>query len=134
MSRQGPEAKLVEKMRKAAREEYGERYKDIKHHGSEFSATGVSDLIACLDGVFVAAEVKSPESSTHKRKTLADSIAHALEHGPTLKQRLFVASVLKAGGCAGFAATVEQYMEILTHAEERAAEFGIWVHCGGHNV
>src|SRR6478735_9548882 len=117
MARQSAETALVLKMRKAGRAKYGDRLVDIKYHGDAMSEAGVSDILCCLDGVFVAVEAKSPESSTHKRKTLEASIEHALEKGPTVKQRLFVARVLRAGGCAGFAATVEQFMDILAHAE-----------------
>lgn len=132
MARQGAETALVLKMRKAGRAKYGERLVDIKYHGDAMSEAGVSDILCCLDGVFVAIEVKSPEASTHKRKTLEASIAHALEKGPTVKQRLFVARVLKAGGCAGFAATVEQFMEQLDHAYQMGQ--GAVGYCDGHNV
>ena len=131
MARQSPETALVLKMRKAGRAKYGDRLVDIKYHGDAMSEAGVSDTLHCLDGVFVAVEVKSPESSTHKRKTLEASIEHALEKGPTVKQRLFVARVLAAGGCAGFAATVDQYMEILDHAADMADARHP---CAGHNV
>ena len=136
MSKQSPETALVLKMRKAGRAKYGDRLVDIKYHGDAMSEAGVSDTLHCLDGVFVAVEVKSPESSTHKRKTIEASIEHALEKGPTVKQRLFVARVLAAGGCAGFAATVEQFMEQLEHAESMAEGPHplIEPYCPGHNV
>lgn len=133
----GPETKLVKKMRDAGKVEYGDRLVTIKYHGDMMGEDGVSDLLQCLDGVFIACEVKSPESSTHKRKTIEASIEHALEKGPTVKQRLFVARVLKAGGCAGFAATVEQYMEMLAHAAYMATWDAMHAdehECGGHNV
>lgn len=136
MARQSPETTLVLKMRKAGRAKYGDRLVDIKYHGDAMSEAGVSDTLHCLDGVFVAIEVKSPESSSHKRKTVEASIAHALEHGPTVKQRLFVARVLAAGGCAGFAATVEQYLDILAHAQSMQfhVAHGLDWTCEGHNV
>jgi len=135
MARQSAETALVLKMRKAGRAKYGDRLVDIKYHGDAMSEAGVSDILCCLDGVFVACEAKSPESSTHKRKTLEASIEHALEKGPTVKQRLFVARVLKSGGCAGFAATVEQFMEILDHAATRTPRaIADYEACEGHNV
>lgn len=135
MGREGPETKLIKKMRDAGTAEYGDRLVSVKYHGSQFGESGVSDTLSVLDGVFVAIEVKSPEASAHKRKTVEASIAHALEFGPTVKQRLFVARVLKAGGCGGFAATVEQYMEILDCAAERDGGYGgCGLVCGGHNV
>lgn len=138
MSRPGPETKLLAKMAAAAKKKYGERLVIVKNHGSEYARSGVSDVTGVLDGVGFAIEVKSPDSSQHKRKTLEASIAHALEHGPTPKQRVFVLSVLKAGGCAGFAATIEQFMEILEHAAFMAGynkrERDLGARCGGHNV
>lgn len=132
MAREGPETKLVRKMRKAAVDKYGERLVAINQHGDQFTEPGVSDVLASLDGLFVAIEVKSPESSTHKRKTVEASIEHALTHGPTVKQRLFVDRVLASGGCGGFAATVEQFMEILEHAEDMADGTAPRP-CWGHN-
>lgn len=118
----GPETKLVKKIRDAAHAEYGKRLVDIKYHGSQFGEAGVSDLLCCLDGVFVAIEVKAPES-------YGNSVDRALELGPTVKQRLFVGRVLAAGGCGGFAATVEQAMEILA-----CPDVAMGRKCAGHNV
>ena len=115
MGRPGPESRLVEKMRKAGKKKYGQRYVSIKYHGNEYSEAGVSDLLNCLDGVFVAVEVKAPES-------YGGSVERALAEGPTLKQRAFIARIIKAGGVAGVAATEEQYMEFLETAERRARD------------
>lgn len=135
MGREGPETKLIKKMREAGTEKYGDRLVQVKNHGDAYTEAGLSDLTCTLDGVSIACEVKSPEASAHKRKTVEASIAHALEHGPTVKQRLFVARILKAGGCAGFAATVEQYTEILDCAAERDGGYGgCGRTCDGHNV
>lgn len=128
---EGPETLLVRAMRKAGREEYGHRLVTVKYHGDMMGEAGVSDLLCLLDGVFIACEVKSPKSSKHKRKTEAASIAHALDEGPTLKQRQFVKRVLLASGCGGFAATVEQFMGQLACAERMST--GLHV-CVGHNL
>lgn len=127
----GPETRLVAKMRDEGNAKYGERLVLTKYFGDAYSEAGVSDLLGCLDGVFIACEVKSPESSQHKRKTVEASITHALEHGPTLKQRAYVKRVLKAGGVAGFAATVEQFMVVLACAASVAQGYGP---CEGHNL
>lgn len=125
MSKQGPETKLVNKMRDDANAEYGDGVALVKNHGSEYSAAGVSDLTGCLWGRFVAVEVKAPE-------TYGGSVERALRKGPTVKQRLFVARVLAAGGSAGFAATREQFMEVLACA---AANEPCGVdQCLGHNI
>lgn len=126
MSKSGPETKLVAKMRKAGAEKYGDRLVLTKYHGSQFGEAGVSDLLGTLDGVFLAIEVKAPES-------YGGSVERALRDGPTVKQRLYVNRVLTAGGCAGFAATVEQFMDILDHAEGSGDGPG-FVPCSGHNV
>jgi len=131
MSRENPETVLTRKMRKAGMEKYGHRLVVVKYPGSEMGEAGVSDLLWVLDGVFGATEVKSPESSTHKRKTIEASIAHALDKGPTLKQRVFVRRVLAASGCGGFAATVEQFMEQLACAERVSTGMDV---CVGHNL
>lgn len=106
MAKEGPETRLVKKMRDAGRDKYGDRLITIKYHGSQFSEAGVSDLLCCLDGVFIAVEVKAPES-------YGGSVEKALAEGPTIKQRGFVARIIRAGGVGGFAATVEQFMDIL---------------------
>jgi hypothetical protein len=128
MGKSGPETKLVTKMRDAGLAEYGDRLLIVKNHGNEYSATGVSDLTGCLDGVFFACEVKAPE-------TYGGNVQRALDKGPTVKQRLFVAKVLAAGGVGGFAATIEQFMEILDCAAERDGGYGgCGRTCDGHYV
>lgn len=109
MSSTGPETRLVKKMKDAGTAKYGSRMVIIKHHGSPYAQAGVSDLLVCIDGVFVACEVKAPES-------YGGSVERAVEQGPTVKQRSFVAKVRTAGGVAGFAASVEQFMDLLAEA------------------
>jgi hypothetical protein len=122
------ETRLTDRMRKAGKAEYGDRLVLVKYHGDQYAKAGVSDLLGCLDGVFIAVEVKSPES-------YGDSAERALRDGPTVLQRVFIEHVLDAGGCAGFAATVEQYQDILDHAAERAeGTHGTWLPCEGHNT
>lgn len=113
MARQGPETKLLNKMRAGGTAEYGERLVLIKQHGSAFSQAGVSDLLGCLDGVFVAAEVKAPDNYGH-------SVDRAVEKGPTVKQVAFLEKVAKAGGVAGVVASVDGFMSLLAEAERRA--------------
>lgn len=128
------ETKLCNKMRAAGTKDYGDRLVLVKNHGTEFSRAGVSDFTGCLDGGAFAVEVKSPDSPSHKRATLEASIDHALRHGPTVLQRAFVQHILDAGGCAGFAATVEQFNEILDHCAERQAEDQPTTMCTGHSI
>lgn len=113
--RQGPETRLVKKMRDAGKEEYGSRLVTIKYHGSAYGEAGVSDLLCVLDGVFVAAEAKAPES-------YGGSVDRAERTGASLKQRAFGARVEKAGGVFGVVASVENFMALLRTAESRAAQ------------
>lgn len=128
---EGPETLLVRAMRAEGKRVYQHRLVTIKYHGDMMGEAGVSDLLCVLDGVFVACEVKSPKSSKHRRKTIEASIQHALDNGPTLKQRVFVARVLAASGCGGFAASVEQFMDQLACAEKVST--GLHV-CVGHHL
>lgn len=126
MGKPGPETKLVKKMRDAGTKKYGDRLVLTKYHGSQYGEAGVSDLLGTLDGVFLAIEVKAPEN-------YGNNPDRALRDGPTLKQRLYVKRVLAAGGCAGFAATVDQFMDILAHADQGHIE-GTGQACEGHNI
>lgn len=110
MARQGPETRLVNRARKKAIEKYGERLVLVKQHGNEFTQGGVSDLLGCLDGTFVAIEMKAPES-------YGGSVERAVQEGPSVRQRAFIERVNAAGGVAGVAASVGQVMVILALAE-----------------
>lgn len=98
---------------------YGDRLVTIKYHGSAFGESGVSDLLCCLDGVFIACEAKAPESYPVGGKP---SVERALAEGPTVKQKAFMARVREAGGVAGAAASVEGFMALL-HAAEAMVEY-----------
>jgi hypothetical protein len=100
---QGPEAKLIKKMRDAGRAEYGERLVITKYHGSQFGEAGVSDLLCCLDGVFVAVEAKVPTGKV------------------TVKQQAYGQRIMRAGGVFAVCRTVEEFMDAL--------EYVAWVGC-----
>lgn len=104
--RPGPETRLVAKMRKEGHRVYGSRLVIVKYHGNEYSEAGVSDLLCCLDGTFVAVEVKAPES-------YGGSKDRAVTEGPTIKQRAFLQRVVDAGGIGAVVASVEGFMEVL---------------------
>lgn len=108
----GPETRLVKRMKDAGKAEYGDDLVIVKYHGNAYSQSGVSDLLCCLRGVFVAVEVKAPES-------YGGSIERALAEGPTLLQRSFAAKVDEAGGVSGFAASVDGFMALLAEAASR---------------
>lgn len=110
MTKEGPETKLLNKMRLAAKAIYGDQLVIVKYHGSQFGETGVSDLLCCLNGIFVAVEVKAPDN-------YGNSVEKALAKGPTVKQMLFGGRVEKAGGVFDVCASVEGFLETLHDAE-----------------
>lgn len=99
----GPETQLIRKMRVAGKTKYGSRLVVVKYHGSQFGEAGVSDLLCCLDGNFLAIEVKHP-GTTHGRK------------GATLKQQAFGNRVNAAGGTFAVCYSVEDFLETLQEA------------------
>lgn len=110
------ETNLTNKMRDDAHALYGrERIVIIKQHGGSMSRGGVSDLLICLDGSFIACEVKAPES-------YGGSVERALDKGPTTNQKSFIAKVLNANGIAAVVATREQFLEVLAEADRRNRE------------
>ena len=106
MAKQGPEGRLIDKMKTEATKQYGSRLVWIKHHGGPHATAGVSDLLLCLDGVFIAVEVKAPEN-------YSGSVEKAIEKGPTLKQKAFLDRVNEAGGTGAVCASVEGLLEVL---------------------
>ena len=131
MASEGWETKLVRKMRAEGKAKYGDdRLVTVKYPSSSFGETGVSDLLCVLDGIFIACEVKAPESYKVKGQP---SVHKALAKGPTLKQRLFVNRVISAGGVGGFAADIEGFMVMLACAAARAHKPHEWA-CEGHNL
>lgn len=119
MSKPGPEARLVKKMRDAGKEKYGTRLVTIKYHGSQFGEAGVSDLLCVLDGVFIAVEVKAPEN-------YGGSVEKAIEKGPTIKQMVFGDRVTRAGGIFAVCADVPGFLETLARAQDYAESLGIF--------
>lgn len=104
MGRPGPEAQLITKMRKAAQLKYRKRLVIVKYHGNEYSEAGVSDLLCCFDGVFVAVEVKAP----YEAKT---------GHGVSMKQAAFMDRVAEAGGYVAVVRSVEQFLAVFDALE-----------------
>lgn len=109
------ETRLTKAMRDAGKEKYGARLVTVKYHGSQYGEAGVSDLLCVLDGVFVAAEVKAPES-------YGGSVERALANGLTTKQRTFIERVRRANGVGDVVADVDGFLYLLAVAEERRLE------------
>lgn len=56
-----PESRLQRKIRKELEKEVGGWW--VKIHGGPFQAAGIPDLIGCVEGLFFALEVKTPEDT-----------------------------------------------------------------------
>lgn len=62
MARTNPETRLTKTIRKNLMKEFpGSVF--YKMHGSEYMESGIPDLIGCIEGKFVAIEVKHPDTS-----------------------------------------------------------------------
>lgn len=74
----------------------------FKVHGSKFMTPGISDLICCICGVFVAIEVKAPG----KKNTESD------------QQKVFGSNVIKANGLYYLVDNFEDAVEIIDGIEK----------------
>ena len=107
MGRPGPETRLIAAIRKRIREtaKYRDSVLVVKYHGSQFGEAGVSDLLCCIGGVFVAVEVKAPEG----------------RHPVTVKQRAFGQRVIEAGGYFAVVRSVDEFLKVV----DTALDFGL---------
>jgi Holliday junction resolvase len=62
------------------------------------SKVGCPDLICCIDGMFVALEVKREKNGPY---------------GATRKQEYEIEQIKRAGGCAGVVSSVEEVQELI---------------------
>jgi len=69
----------------------------IKIHGNAQQGAGISDIIGCINGRFVAFEVKRPDGS----------------HGLSPRQELFLQKVSDSGGVAAVVTSPQEVIEIL---------------------
>lgn len=72
----------------------------IKIHGSATQGGGISDIVGCIDGKFVALEVKRPDGT----------------YGLTPKQKLFLDRISSEGGIAGVITSPDEAIETLQQA------------------
>lgn len=91
---QKAETRLVNKIRDAMKERYGPAWKGMKIHGSAMQETGLPDIIGCLDGRFLALEVKMPGEQ------------------PSDIQAFRLAEFSRAGATAAVVYSVEQALEL----------------------
>lgn len=54
-----PEARVVQAIRRAIAKEWPDSVV-VKYHGGSYGQAGVADLLCCIEGIFVAIEVKAP--------------------------------------------------------------------------
>ena len=87
----GPESRLVSRILKALRAQGGFWF---KVHGGPYQVAGIPDIIGCLNGHFVAIEVKIPGNL------------------PTALQWRTIESLTAAGARAGVAYSVAQALAI----------------------
>lgn len=104
-----PETKLTRKIVDALK---AEGVWCFKKHGNQFGSSGVPDLICCVDGRFLAIEVK---------------------HGTrvaTKLQEVVIEQINKRGGVAGVARNVDEAVALVRQARARA---GLGGNRGGEN-
>lgn len=59
----GPETRLRKKMEKALKAEWPKGY-FRKIHGNQYQNAGIPDLLCCVEGLFIALEVKTARGET----------------------------------------------------------------------
>lgn len=88
------ESRLVQRIRKALDQEFGGRF--FKTHGGAFQESGLSDLIGCIEGYFIALEVKRPKG---KRATEI--------------QLAFIDDIKESGGYAAVITSVDEAIKTI---------------------
>lgn len=65
-------------LRKALRTRFGDHVVDVKVHGGPYQETGVSDLLLCLHGEYIALELKRRGNrATPNQKMFIRRVRHA---------------------------------------------------------
>ncbi len=91
------ESALTKKIKKALQEEYP-RDKWTKIHGDGFQEAGISDLIGCHRGKFIAIEVKRPGKDYRE---------------PTPRQKKYLADVKASGGFSSVITSVKEALDFV---------------------
>lgn len=97
------EAGLVASIVKAVKKRYPETWV-FKVVGSPYQMTGVPDLLLCVNGLLVGAEVKFVRPG--------ESRAHALSR-VTKGQRVQIRNINRAGGIAGAVTSIEETFDLI---------------------
>lgn len=109
MARQGPETRLVNRIRDAIKAEHPDAWV-MKVHGGSYQTAGTPDLLVCVQGRLVAIEVKAPKPGESREATYGRV---------TPLQRAVLASLLRAGAVAGVALSVEDALSFTALASEQ---------------
>lgn len=75
--------------------------------GSPYQATGVPDLLICVDGLFVGMEIKNPRPGESQESVTARV---------TAGQRAQIRAINRAGGTAGMVTSVEEAITLVEFA------------------
>src|SRR5580693_5751518 len=97
------ETRLLQRVRRRLIARFGGRY--VKVHGSLFQEAGISDLLGCVEGLFIALEVKTPED----------------RRGASDLQKEFIADIIANGGLAR---VVKSPQEAIAAVERHLAKAG----------
>jgi len=89
-----PETRRQRRIRKRLQEKWP-KSRFIKIHGGEYQNEGEPDIIGCVEGLFVALEVKEPDND------------------PTPLQIAVLKEWAKAGACTGVVETPEQTIALI---------------------
>jgi hypothetical protein len=109
MSRAVNETGLVHAIGKAVKKHYPGAL-IYKIHGGPMQETGIPDLLICIQGLFIGAEVK------HQKP--GESEQHARDRA-TPSQRMQIMRINAAGGMAGVVLSVEETLDLIRRAFEK---------------
>ena len=93
----GPETKLQRRIQRALKDMWPDGWA-FKVHGGPFQQVGLPDLIGCIQGRFVALEIKHPDE----------------DHPVSPIQTAVMSRLLKAGGIIAVVESVDQALEAVT--------------------
>lgn len=93
------EKNVVASIRKSIKNKYPQSQVN-KIHGGQYQSAGISDLLCCIEGRYVAIEVKTPKT----------------EKNLSVLQKEFIDNVVKAGGIAFMASSATMALDKLENA------------------
>ena len=102
----GPESRLVGRIVKAVRKHYPGAWV-FKVHGNPYQPTGIPDLLICIQGILIGAEVKClgpGESRAAARNRVSP------------QQRQHLRLINEAGGMAGVVMSIDDTLELIERA------------------